>query len=201
MSALHSSRSPLLVGVLSWVVLSACDEAEAEGEDPTQAEASSGEGVGTEASAEPLSLVLSDAWLPATAEQDPLRDERPASVDCPLASWGAELGGLEIQTGTCAYFYATQPALVAIEPGDAVEVVMFHDNLDAAEPAEGHVALLLGDTVVWERVVEIPADANVLEGRWIADRNLPADTPVGLHLHNHGYNAWTLLEVTVTPGT
>lgn len=148
---------------------------------------------------EPRPLVTGDAWRMAAATDDPLAHERPAVVECPAAAWGPELGGVEIQTGTCSYFFATQPSLAAIDAGDAIEVVAFHDRLDAAEPAEGHVALLLEDEVVWEARVEIPAEANVLEARVVAERAWPAGATVGLHLHNHGYNAWTVLEVGVAP--
>jgi hypothetical protein len=47
--------------------------------------------------------------------------------------------------------------------------------------------------------VEIPSEANVLEARVSAPRAWPAGATVGLHLHNHGYNAWTVLEVSVAP--
>lgn len=148
---------------------------------------------------DPLPLVSGQAWATADAADDPLADERPATVDCPAATWGLEPSGLEVQTGACNYFFATQPSLSAIEQGDAIDVVVFHQDLDAAEPAEGHVALLVGDVVVWEVVVAIPADAAVLEARVVAERAWPADTPVGLHLHNHGYNAWTLVDVALVP--
>ncbi len=147
---------------------------------------------------EPLALVEPADWRPS-ATDDPLFAERPAQVDCPAAAWGPELGGLEIQTGSCNYFFATQPSLAAIEAGDALEFVVFHDRLDAAEPSEGHVAIILDDEVVWDAHVEIPSAANVLEARVIAERDWPAGTTVGLHLHNHGYNAWTVLEVGVAP--
>jgi hypothetical protein len=144
-------------------------------------------------------LVQGEAWRMESAQADPLGHERPAQVECPSAAWGPELGGLEIQTGTCNYFFATQPGLVAIEQGDAIDVVVFHERLDAAEPAEGHVAILVDDELVWEAHVEIPSEANVLEARVIAPRAWPAGATVGLHLHNHGYNAWTVLEVSVAP--
>jgi hypothetical protein len=169
------------------------DEPEADDDGPAHAEAP--------VWGEPLPLVEAEAWRSESAEVDPLGHERPAQVACPSAAWGPELGGLEIQTGTCNYFFATQPSLAAIEAGDAIDVVVFHDRLDAAEPAEGHVAILLGDEVVWEQHVEIPAEANVLEARVIAEQRWPAGTTVGLHLHNHGYNAWTVLEVSMAPRT
>jgi hypothetical protein len=148
---------------------------------------------------DPLPLVSGQAWAPAGAHDDPLADERPATVDCPTAAWGLEAGGLEIQTGACNYFFVTQPSLAAIEAGDAVDIVVFHQYLDAPEPAEGHVAILVGHDVVWEAHVEIPAEADVLEARVVAERAWPVGTPVGVHLHNHGYNAWTVLDVSVAP--
>ncbi|MCH9684861.1 MAG: hypothetical protein K0V04_25725 [Deltaproteobacteria bacterium] len=147
----------------------------------------------------PLPLVATDDWRPGSAQDDPLRHERPATIDCPVAAWGPELGGLEVQTGSCGYFHVVQPSLVTIAPGDLIEVVVFHDRLDAAEASEGHVAVMLGDEVIWEQHVDIPSDAAVLEERWFADRAWPAGTRVGIHLHNHGYNAWTVLELTVLP--
>lgn len=191
--------------VPTWLVLVglvACDAGETddaadETEDADEADAD-------EAEPEPepetsLPLVSGEAWEAAGAEDDPLAAERPALVDCPTAAWGFEAGGLEIQTGACNYFFVTQPSLAAIEEGDAIDVVVFHQYLDAAEPAQGHVAILVGDTVVWEAYAKIPSDANVLEARVVAERAWPAGTPVSVHLHNHGYNAWTVLEVSLVP--
>lgn len=146
---------------------------------------------------EPIPLVEAEAWRPAAAADDALLHERPLTIDCPSAAWGPELGGLEIQTGVCNYFSAVQGSLAAIEPGDAIEIVVLHAELDASEPAEGHVAVALGDAVVWEQRVSIPARAEVIEATVIADRAWLAGTPVGLHLHNHGYNAWTVLSLDV----
>ncbi len=176
-------------------MLAACDPADASeptlDDDPTAADEPAHNGW-----SDPLPLVEGEAWRSADAQDDPLGHERPPQVACPSAAWGPELGGLEIETGACNYFFAVQPSLAAIEAGDAIDVVVFHDRLDAAEPAEGHLAILLDDVVVWEEHVEIPAQANVLEARVVAERAWPAGTPVGLHLHNHGYNAWTVLEVS-----
>ena len=130
---------------------------------------------------------------------DVLPYERPDPVDCPLATWGPEWGRLEIQTGACNYLFLRQPSLAPIDRGDALEVVVFHDALDAAEPAQGHVALLIEDEVVWEQTVDIPAEAEVLQEQIPIDESWPEGAAIGLHLHNHGYNAWTLAELTVIP--
>lgn len=215
----HQRRCSSTRGMLPWVLLlaaTACDapgvvapadplaSEDAEPDDEDEADdAALPDAADTPTWGEPLPLVTGEAWQPASAADDPLGHERPASVECPLAAWGPELGGLEIQTGTCNYFFATQPSLAAIEAGDAIDVVVFHDRLDAALPAEGHVAILLGDgsagEVLWESHVEIPTDANVLEARIVSERAWPAGATVGLHLHNHGYNAWTVLSVELAP--
>ncbi|MCA9653994.1 MAG: hypothetical protein KC501_28995 [Myxococcales bacterium] len=162
-----------------------------------------GDGGSSEASDEPgdpISLVDVEAWtMVVDPEDDPLADERPDPVDCPLATWGPEWGRLEIQTGACNYLFLRQPSLAPIDRGDALEVVVFHDALDAAEPAQGHVALLIEDEVVWEQTVDIPAEAEVLQEQIPIDESWPEGAAIGLHLHNHGYNAWTLAELTVIP--
>ena len=197
MHALRALRTWAWVGLVG---LPACDAPL----DPQALVADAGEADDADAAPEdawddPLPLVSGQAWAPADAEHDPLADERPPAVDCPPAAWGLEAGGLEIQTGACNYFFVTQPSLAAIEAGDAIDIVVFHQYLDAPEPAEGHVAILVGDEIVWEAYVEIPSEADVLEARVVAGRDWSAGTPVGVHLHNHGYNAWTVLDVSTAP--
>jgi hypothetical protein len=142
-------------------------------------------------------LIDPAAWTPVAPAADPLAAHRPpgdGDVDpCPPSTWGLEGPVLEVQTGACTYLALAQPALVALAEGDTLETTVWHADLDAAEPATGHVALLVGDAVVWEAVVEIPTEADVLavsvpvEAAWAG----PAGTPIGLHLHNHGFNAWS----------
>ena len=59
--------------------------------------------------------------------------------------------------------------------------------------------LLIEDEVVWEQTVDIPAEAEVLQEQIPIDESWPEGAAIGLHLHNHGYNAWTLAELTVIP--
>ncbi|MEM7152003.1 MAG: hypothetical protein AAF799_04130 [Myxococcota bacterium] len=187
---------PLVLGLL----LSACDDSIVELEDFDPAAPTSGAEMDLEDFAEPQPLVDVMAWREGTAEHDPLHHERPDAIDCPVAAWGPEWGRLEIQTGVCNYLHVTQPSLTAIEAGDSVELVVFHDRLDAAEPAQGHVAILVGEQVLWEHWVDIPTEAAVVHARVPAPQAWPVGAPVGLHLHNHGYNSWTLAGLEVLPG-
>ncbi|MEZ4241324.1 MAG: hypothetical protein R3F59_35240 [Myxococcota bacterium] len=146
---------------------------------------------------DPVSLAPSAAALAAPEDwapvaDDPLPDAPPADRDCPAATWGPEAGALEVQTGACAWFAAAQPAKVALHVGDTVEATVWHGDLDAAAPGEGHVALWVGDAVLWETWVPIPHDAAVYPVSVTVDRDWPAGTPVGVHLHNHGFNSWSV---------
>jgi len=148
-------------------------------------------------SAEPVSFALLDpsALSPIAAEDDPLAAHRPDDGACPAAAWGAEGGGFEVQTGVCAYAAFDQPLDRALRPGDLVEISIWHDTLDAAEPAMGHVAVLLDDRVLWEETVTIPAASGALDAV-VPLRFAPAsDARLGLHLHNHGYNSWRFVAI------
>jgi hypothetical protein len=132
---------------------------------------------------------------PVAAADDPLADHRPAEVDCPAGAWGAEGGGFEVQTGVCAYAAFDQPLAVVPAAGDVIEISVWYDTLDAAEPAEGHVAVLLDDRLLWEETVQIPGPSAALDARIKLDFAPAADARLGLHLHNHGYNSWRFVGV------
>lgn len=151
------------------------------------------------APSEPVPLLDPIELDPVDADDDPLAHHRPDPDDplagCPRAAWGEESGSFEVQTGVCAYGAFAQPLPVALGRGDVVEIVVWHDTLDAAEPATGHVAVWLGDDVVWEDTVSIPAASATLTGEVTLSAAVPAGAPLGLHLHNHGYISWRLVSV------
>jgi len=129
---------------------------------------------------------------PAPYEPEALAAHRPDEVDCPVATWGLEAGGLEVQTGACTYLALGQP--VRLSGGDLLDVVLWHDALDAAEPGEGHAALWLDDQILWEVTVPIPSPAGFHDAAVAVPHG---GGMLGWHLHNHGYNSWTLAELTI----
>ncbi|MEO1234887.1 MAG: hypothetical protein AAFZ18_38945, partial [Myxococcota bacterium] len=139
------------------------------------------------------------ALLPVGVEEDPLAEHRPAEVDCPPAAWGPEGGGFEVQTGVCNYGAFDQPLPRSLEPGEALAITVWHDFLDAAEPATGHVAIWLDDRVVWEVEVSIPAVSASLETVIPIDDRVGVDGRLGFHVRNHGFNSWRLLTVDLLP--
>jgi hypothetical protein len=146
-----------------------------------------------------VSAIDPELWKLLDAQEDPLVSHRPEGTACHPSGRKVEFSALEVLTGPCPYFSAAQPSLVALRVGDHIKLDLWHSELTAPEPAMAHVALLLGDNVLDERWVAIPAQPNVLslEGD-VASAH--AGTPrLGLHLHNHGANAWSFSALKVTP--
>lgn len=145
-----------------------------------------------------VELVRAPLWQQVAAADDPFADHRPATIECPLGvGWLVEPGGLEVNTGACTYATFSQPSLAQVAPGAELSLYLFHFDLLAAEPATAHVAVQLGDRVVFEEEVAIPGKAAVYERDWVADFELPAGQPIYFHLHNHGQNTWTLAHIEV----
>jgi hypothetical protein len=142
-------------------------------------------------------LVDPMAWTPVPAQDDPLADHRPADVQCPIGGWLFEPQGFEVNTLQCNYAMFSAPAQAAVVAGNRVVATLYHFDLVAAEPASAHVALLIGDTILWQTDVAIPGKANAFNVDVVADTTVPAGTPVYFHLHNHGQNTWTLGAVEV----
>jgi len=143
----------------------------------------------TEGELEALALPM--LWMPAAADADPLASHRPADVNCPLGAWLLEPQGIEVNTQLCNYAAFVQPSLVEVVPGARIVGSLYHFDLIAAEPAMAHVALYVGEALIWEQEVAIPGPANAFTIDVPADFAAPMGTPVNFHLHNHGQNTWT----------
>lgn len=141
---------------------------------------------------DPAPIAVTDAaqWSATPRAEDPLASHRPKAEDCSALAWREELGGIEIDTGTCAYVSLTQASPIDFGTGDTLEVAAWWQNLASVEPATGHLAVLAGDDVLWEEHIEIPSSADVREHAFVSEWDVPAGTPITLHLHNHGANTW-----------
>lgn len=139
-----------------------------------------------------IDLVTPLAWQPVPAARDPLAHERPAEVECPLGiGYRHEDNGFDIQTGPCNYGMFSQRTLAPVLRGAKLKLLIYHFDLVAREPAQAHAAVLLGEHVLWERMVDIPGKANAYNIEFVSDFSAPADTPIFFHVHNHGQNSWT----------
>lgn len=147
---------------------------------------------------------LDDPSDPSDPGADPF-DDRPAEVVCPAEVGMAieELSGepsLSVDTQACNYLSAVQPSLVEAHAGELLHLRVWHFELDAAEPAEAHLALMIGEDLVWERWLPIPSPSELIEERVELSADYPAGAAVRLHLHNHGFNSYNLLTVELEPG-
>ena len=146
-----------------------------------------------------VSLVNHQDWVPVAAADDPLAAHQPGVVDCPVSAWGLENGALEVETGVCNYLSLAQPSLVGVAKGDSLRLVLWHQQLRYEEPARAHVALALAGEVLWQETVAIPNDGGFYDVELTAPADIPEGSTVNFHLHNHGYNSWTLLAVEHMP--
>jgi hypothetical protein len=154
---------------------------------------------------EPRQLVTAADWLVVPPERDVFVAMRPETVECPPSDGYAavDFGGepaFEVHTQFCNYLTVEQPLVDDVAAGELVNVRVWHFQLSAPEPAVGYTAVAVEGAVRWEQEVEIPADSGLLSSGWVTDHELPAGTLVQFHVHNHGFNSWSLIEITAEPG-
>jgi hypothetical protein len=145
------------------------------------------------------SLIDHEQWQILEAAADPLADHRPDLIECGLAGWYLETSKLEVDTNFCNYLGVAQPSLVAVEQGQTVQVIFYHFDLVAPEPALAHVAIWLDGQVLWEQEIAIPGDANVFVEEFASPITAELGSQVVFHLHNHGQNTWVLQDLMAMP--
>jgi hypothetical protein len=147
-------------------------------------------------------LVAPAFWQDVDAATDPFGD-RPSTTQCAPGAVMAELLGGEpafsVNTGQCDYVSVVQPSRQAALVGDVVKVRLWHFDLSAPEAAEAHAVVMLGDLKVLDERIAIPQPGGLLARQVTLERALPAGLPVYFHLHNHGANSWSLVEVSTGP--
>ncbi len=176
------------------MILALCGGLAACGGDPTGT-SSTDPGLAPDRVRTEAALADMGSWIEAEG-LDPLASHRPDGADCPLGGVLVEEGGkLEVDTGLCGYAWLEQPMAADLIVGDVVEISMWHQDLVAEEPAEGHVAILVGDEILWEVTVAIPAEPTPYTESVQVPFAAEAGAPIQLHLHNHGANTWNLLRI------
>jgi len=124
----------------------------------------------------------------------PTSDAAPCTRGFTLASTS-----IDVETGICPYALLEASLPTDLPAGTRLSTQVFHDYLNAPEPAEGHVVVAVGDVVVADLHVAIPSTPNL----HLVDVTLPhavdAGAPVLVHVHNHGSNSWRILSVEAVP--
>lgn len=152
-------------------------------------------------SGQPAALVDSLSWVEADASMDNFPGHVPERVDCAEGSIVPGAQALDIDTEDCNFALAEQPLQLNLEKGDWLAVEMGHLALfSAGGQAEGHMAVSIGDAVIWERTVSIPHNAELYVDEFQLDRGFQLGKPVTVHLHNHGSNEWKLYSIARRSG-
>jgi hypothetical protein len=148
-----------------------------------------------------LPLVSAHLWSEAGADDDPFGYPEATSAECTAEGHGPEeIGGelgYEIDTGVCNALTVVQTALVEAPADSELRIRVWHETLEAPEPATGVVAVAVAGQVVLEHEVGIPAEAGLIDQTATLPIDTELDTLVAFHVHNHGRNTWALLEVSV----
>ena len=128
---------------------------------------------------------------PTRSARDPLASHRPMAIDCNgLDGWFLEDGALEVDTGSCNYFSVSAPTLVSAPKGAVLTTELSYFDLNAAAPAEAHLALTLDDETLWETHLPVPSEAAVRELEITLPSDVQLGARIGIHLHNHGQNTY-----------
>jgi len=147
-------------------------------------------------------MVEAWCWSEVSADEDPFED-RPAIVNCANDAWSVEeLGGewsLGIDTSNCDYLTISQPNLTEVLEGDSLSMRLWHFELIHDESAEAHAAISTKNEILWEEWIAIPSQSGMSAPEWLAPSDIPRGTEIFFHLHNHGSNAWNLMDVVGTP--
>jgi hypothetical protein len=157
-----------------WMMMLACS-----GEEP-------------EATPVDVSLIESEAWMLLDSESDPW-DDGPAGTECSALGYEVEGPYFEVDTELCPYGTFSQPALHGVREGEELTIVYWYLDLWSTDfGAEGHVAISVGGDVLVEEFIEIPADAEVRPSVLSAPRDIAEGEEITFHIHNHGYNNWSM---------
>ncbi|MCO4747002.1 MAG: hypothetical protein KC912_19550 [Proteobacteria bacterium] len=148
---------------------------------------------------EPKPLVEGVGWMGAEAAMDLMPEHEDAKAICGAGGFREELGGVEVDTGICAYALLQHPLLEGFAAQDTLTINWWHSDLVAAEPATGHLMLSVGEDILYEAEVDIPGDASAFLEDFEPGFDVEAGEPLVLHLHNHGFNTWNLFSLTVEP--
>lgn len=152
---------------------------------------------GTPPQVSPRMLLSSEGWSEVAPGLDPFEDRPQGMNGCALGGFGAEGGAFEVETGLCPYLTAAQPLAAPIEEGALVTGLVWHLQLRAPEPAEGHFALMIDGHRVHEARIPIPNEAGAHHFAWRAPAAIPSGAAALYHVHNHGQNSWRLSPISV----
>ena len=142
-------------------------------------------------------LVGVDEWTSVARDADPFIADLDDAPACVGPGFFVEDDWVEVDTGLCNWVTLQGSARFAVEPGQALRLVVSHYDLSASAPAEAELGLRLGICDAWQKRVPIPSPATVYTEQLEAPCQLEKGASLQYHLHNHGQNNRQLQEFSV----
>ncbi len=142
-------------------------------------------------------LVRAEDWAFIAASDDVFSDHRPAQIDCGGTGYFVEDGILEIDTGRCNYFAASQSLRHDLSPTDTLVLTIYHDHLFSADGGFGHLALSIADDILWQTEIPIPSESRLFTEYIPVSHFYQSGRHIAFHLHNHGVNHWRFVSLAV----
>ena len=143
-----------------------------------------------------LRIAEIDQWHSTPPSLDVLSTHHSTAVECE-DGWWIEDGLIEVSTQACNYFSVSQPLLYDLASSMIIKGGISHDVLTSLDqPTQAHIALVMGQFILWETKVAIPSQAQYIPIEvHLEDYDLSFSKGdlVTLHLHNHGANQWRWL--------
>jgi len=150
-----------------------------------------------------IQLVDHTLWTETTPEDDPFVAFRPAELHCPpYARRPEDFAGrltYTVESFACSYTTVQQPLLDDACAGRPFYVWLWHFSLTAPADSTAHLAVQIGDTLLWEASLPIPSASGLFTDTLALPERFPAGTPIYFHLRNHGANTYNLIELSLLP--
>jgi hypothetical protein len=143
-------------------------------------------------------LVDHSLWTVASPADDPFDDvEEP---ECLASSFSAEeVGGepaFSVETARCNALTVVQSLRLDLVADEPIRLRFWHARLASRDGGTAHAAVRIGGSTIWEERFPIPSDSGLTDVTLHAPEALPAGTPIYFHLHNHGANSYSLIELS-----
>ncbi len=149
-------------------------------------------------------LVDHDLWRLAEASEDPWAEHRPSDISCdPTGRQAEDFAGtysFGIDTALCGYTTLVQETATDVCPGEGVFVWLWRFALTGPDGSSAHIAAQVGDELLFEDTIPIPATSALKAETYTAKRFHPAGTPITFHIRNHGNNSYQLLDIARCQG-
>jgi hypothetical protein len=155
-----------------------------------------GTGPETPQSRPTASLVDHGAWKLAGEDADPYSGFRAGGKVCGEDDFSREeisgFDSVQIVTRRCNYMTLTQTAAADVLNGEQIHIRLWQYQLEATT-ATAELAIRIGNVFEWTESIPLPSDSKLFNEKVTVDKDIPAGTPIFLHVRNHGRNSYHLI--------